>query len=964
MSELEQIIDRKLAEARNSSTTESTTTNESKKDKKQESEENEAKQVKSVAGNKDSTQANNSNSKKADSKSVKNISEQNKSRCSGTKSDGLAIVGNKNSKNMNDKKPGATDTESKSLVSGKNNEKKEQVKSSESKTKNVSKPGGDKKTGDKPDAKTSAAKSKADNEKNANKNSTKSQSNQKKSENTNKKPTDPSFSKTNGKNSSAQNEKNKPENASISKKDENISNNAAGGKTTIDKDRNSKSDSKGSKSINERDTKKDSSKSDKEHNNRNTNKSQNSSDKESKKDTNKTEKNRETTDYARNSRESNLERGRSNGSIRERSRSRTYRERSRSPRNRSSRALYAPRRYSPLYTGRRYSPDRSPPRRSRTPIRGSYRDALRLLSPSRPRYDRSRSPINSKALIAKKSFLDDLAVKFAQQGKEFPELEQFRCKINSQFVSYPQRYSAERNPQHTYSAGFDGPRFPMMDDGPPMDNRPMMFSNQFDPPRYQFPPVMQPEPVIDVPPLISYPIPGMQQMMEPNNFINEDSQDMVLTQINTSSKNKVVADFPSIEKAAVLGPQQMKKCTKGEVKNHVIQALDLLDELGLTVSRTSKFMYRAPTFYKNDVHHNRSKVVQSPTNPLFTFSSRCGESSDPFGNIPRKLKPIINLLSLDEGAISRKIFLRAQTNAKNALLYRERLELEERQKRLQPKLTLQKNTQTDPTVCKECLMRMIKVKVNCETQTISPPSVESMTQTNPMPVQTVSEFGSITELTPNQVRAVSELIKYIKLTVTSGTLTEMRNSMRDDQVYNLNSDLRTAFQYFDAMVERKNPADLAPRVPQDPPTMLSHCNDFDEITDRNDDIVEPASIPIAGPMDEEDEYEQYHKAFCEGEPDTEVEDPQDNYNEGDYHDIQEGDAFGGFQHIPPASRPRTFGYNSNSRAANYGTGDSSYGSNDGYSGLPHQAELYQQYQGNSYGHEYNRRGHSSINRRN
>lgn len=29
-------------------------------------------------------------------------------------------------------------------------------------------------------------------------------------------------------------------------------------------------------------------------------------------------------------------------------------------------------------------------------------------------------------------------MKFAQEGREFPELEQYRCEINSQFVQYPQ----------------------------------------------------------------------------------------------------------------------------------------------------------------------------------------------------------------------------------------------------------------------------------------------------------------------------------------------------------------------------------------------------------------------------------------------------------------------------------------------------------------------------------------------
>lgn len=431
------------------------------------------------------------------------------------------------------------------------------------------------------------------------------------------------------------------------------------------------------------------------------------------------------------------------------------------------------------------------------------------------------------------------------------------------------------------------------------------------------------------------------------------------------------------------------------MKNHVIQALDLLDELGLTVSRTAKFMYRAPTFYENEVYVNRSPVVQSPTNPVFAFSRRSGESSDPFGNIPRKLKPIINLLSLDEGAISKKIFLREQKTAQSALRYRERLEQEERQKRLQPKLTLQKNTQTDPTVCNECLLR-IKVKVNGESQTFSPQTVESMTQTNPMPVQTVSEFGSITELTPNQVRAVSELIKYIKLTVTSGTLTEMRDSMRDDQVYNLNSDLRTAFQYFDAMVEHKNPAELPKRVNKERLPLLSHGKEFKKkIIDHGDKMVNSAPIPTDEPLDEEDEYEQYHRAFCEGEPEANFEDPQDDYNQDEYGDAQDDDALHGFQHMSSEPDPRTFGYNANSRTTNYAAGESSFGSNDGNFGSSHQSGFQHMplepnlrtfgynsnsrapnypagessdssrlYQGNPYGRGYNRRGQPFINRRN
>lgn len=149
---------------------------------------------------------------------------------------------------------------------------------------------------------------------------------------------------------------------------------------------------------------------------------------------------------------------------RRRSRSKSSRDRSRSPMIYKRNYNYYGRNYDPNYHRRKYdshssyrrSPYRGrtrsplpPRRRSRSPHSrrspsprryDSRRRSPRRRSRSRSNRDRSRSTdriADPKALRAKKSFLDDLAVKFAQEGKEFPELEQYRCEINSQFVQYP-----------------------------------------------------------------------------------------------------------------------------------------------------------------------------------------------------------------------------------------------------------------------------------------------------------------------------------------------------------------------------------------------------------------------------------------------------------------------------------------------------------------------------------------------
>lgn len=286
------------------------------------------------------------------------------------------------------------------------------------------------------------------------------------------------------------------------------------------------------------------------------------------------------------------------------------------------------------------------------------------------------------------------------------------------------------------------------------------------------------------------------------------------------------------------------------VKIRIKQALQLLDDADRSITKTGKFMFRPPTSYGNDVNENRSPIVQSANNPLFAFSTRSASTSDPFGNVPPKLKAVVDVLRMDEGLISKKIHQRQQMKQEAANIEQEKLEAKERTKRLQniPKSYLQKTTQTDPTVCTDCLLRKIKVRYNEETQTDLVRTVDSDAQTNPMPVQTVSEFGSITELTPNQVRAVSELIKYIKLTVTSGNLREMRDSLNEDQVYNLNGDLRTAYHYFDAMVEHQDLGD-------DHNAKKDETEPFDQPDDYNepDTLIEDENV---------DEYDEFHRAFC------------------------------------------------------------------------------------------------------
>ncbi|XP_058822107.1 protein SON-like isoform X2 [Topomyia yanbarensis] len=633
---------------------------------------------------------------------------------------------------------------------------------------------------------------------------------------------------------------------------------------------------------------------------------------------------------------------------RSRSTSKTKRDRSKSPRNRSNIERYgsSASRYSRHRPSARSG--RSPPRR-RSPSRGrsrsplGYRDSRRWSprrhsrsptrrSRSRSRYNRSRSP--DKALMAKKSFLDDLAVRFALEGKEFPELEQYRCATNSQFVSYPIESYSQIAQEHG-SRTFGRPMYPT-NVGAQMGESPMMYANPFNPNPYDYssdafpepiidvPPVanmgipalMDLRPVIEVPPLISYPISGMPSLLDSPSFseVGGNPQE-IINSTKDSSKNKVLVDDSSFSQ--FLGSQPPEKYTRAKVKRCVIQAVELLDNLGSEISSTTKFMYRTPTFYENNVNENRSPVVQTPTNPRFAFSSHTGETSDPFGNIPRKLKPIIELLRLDEGRISNKIFQRQQKLLQATNRHREKLEFEERQQRLLPKVTLQKNTQTDPTVCTECLLRMVKVKVNGQTQTATVPTVDSVAQTNPMPAQTQSEFGSITELTPNQVRAVSELIKYIKLTATSGSLIEMRDSMQNDQVYNLNGDLRTAYTFFNAMVEHKNPIEQPQEILEELDPVIDHeTDDFEDVVHYDDNH---------GPIDE---YEEYHRNFCGGDQDTDMfeEQNQDNFTREIYDDIQD-DLGPVFERRMQARR--SFDFDNNLMNTGSAISDQPFGSGDG-----------------------------------
>lgn len=300
------------------------------------------------------------------------------------------------------------------------------------------------------------------------------------------------------------------------------------------------------------------------------------------------------------------------------------------------------------------------------------------------------------------------------------------------------------------------------------------------------------------------------------------------------------------------------------VKTRVSQAIELLDDMELSVQRSGKFMYRSQTYYENNIDENRSPMLQGPNNPRYAFNAPPGESNDPFGNIPKNIKPVIKTLCLDEGRISEHIFLRTRKQQLAATLKKKKQEMDERKKRAMasnvPKAQLQKTTQTDPTVCTECLIRKLKFRATAETQTAPILTTDSVVQTNPMPVQTVSEFGSITELTPNQVRAVSELIRYIKLTATTGSVEEMRNSMLTKQMYSVNSDLRNAYQYFDAMVEHKNNR-IVPAPPSAAPQQILEAIDEPPIEDIIYEDDNDGTNEENWDDDVDDEYEKYHKTF-------------------------------------------------------------------------------------------------------
>lgn len=482
--------------------------------------------------------------------------------------------------------------------------------------------------------------------------------------------------------------------------------------------------------------------------------------------------------------------------------------------------------------------------------------------------------------MAKKSFLDDLAVKFAQEGKEFPELEQYRCEINSQFSSGTYMpHTMEHAPGCGGGSAYAPPP-------PAIGMPPLMGGGMYDAPY----PMTTPE-YVDTPPLVSYPIAAAPVPPKPSTPMMIPLEDIMASVRSTSSRgsssidtvmpeNKVSVSDLLISKKSSLGsslPEPVAEkgfVWRGDAKTRISQAVQLLDDMELSIQRSGKFMYRSQTYYENNIDENRSPMLQGPNNPRFSFNAPPGESNDPFGNIPKNIKPVIKALCLDEGKISEQIFLRTRKQQLAATLKKKKLEMEERKKRAMannaPKAVLQKTTQTDPTVCTECLIRKLKFRATAETQTVPIPTTDSVAQTNPMPVQTVSEFGSITELTPNQVRAVSELIRYIKLTATTGSVEEMRNSMLRDQMYNVNGDLRNAYQYFDAMVEHKNKGRIVAAPQQQPPQEIIEAIDdeppIEEIIyeDDNDGTNEEN-------WDDEveiDEYEQYHRTFGEDGEET------------------------------------------------------------------------------------------------
>ncbi|XP_062562248.1 uncharacterized protein LOC134225854 [Armigeres subalbatus] len=281
-----------------------------------------------------------------------------------------------------------------------------------------------------------------------------------------------------------------------------------------------------------------------------------------------------------------------------------------------------------------------------------------------------------------------------------------------------------------------------------------------------------------------------------------DKKDDITAQLFLDSKINL-SDF-----LATRSPIEGKKSTRANLRvvQRIKEAITILDKQE-TKQQTAKFLYVAPT-YHTDLKKldNRSPLIWNDQNVLYSSTSKSKDVGlcEPFRNINRKMKQMIERLGLDEGNISQRIANQkkektsTQSGADVGTI--QAITIVPVRGGASSKRMIERSIQTEDFNCLDCVQRRSKTYVSVNTQTaIRARTIEVSVQTER---DRDVELHSMNDLNANQVKILNEIMRYMKKRQVSGNMTNLMNNLERDVPELRNQHLNAGLHYVSEIMEQ------------------------------------------------------------------------------------------------------------------------------------------------------------------
>lgn len=282
----------------------------------------------------------------------------------------------------------------------------------------------------------------------------------------------------------------------------------------------------------------------------------------------------------------------------------------------------------------------------------------------------------------------------------------------------------------------------------------------------------------------------------------QDKKDDITAQLFLDSKINL-SDF-----LATRSPIEGKQSTRANTRviQRIKEAISILDKQE-TKQQTARFLYVAPT-YHTDLKKldNRSPLIWNDQNVLYSLTSKSKDVGlcEPFRNVNKKMKQMIERLGLDEGNISQRIAYqkkqKSSTQSGADVGTIQAITIVPVRGGAASKRVIERSIQTEDFNCLDCVQRRSKTYVSVNTQTAI------RARTHEVSVQTDRdrdvELHSMNDLNANQVKILNEIMKYMKKRQVSGNMSNLMNNLERDVPELRNQHLNAGLHYVSEILEQ------------------------------------------------------------------------------------------------------------------------------------------------------------------